>query len=149
VTLPTGATGGILESVSCPSGSACTATGSVFANPGGTWAVRWNGVRWSTQATPNPPNLASSTSQVVLSGVSCSTGDGCVAVGNYTPNNQPTAFIEAWPAGRWRLQAAAPPAGSVTDYLGSAFCSARCTAVGGYSGLTGLTVTMAMAANAP
>lgn len=145
VPLPAGATGGILQAVSCTARRACTATGTLFARPGGTWAVRWYGTVWVTQATPNPPDASQSLSQVTFYGVSCAGPAACTAIGNYTPSNRPVGFIEAWDGTRWRLQAPGTPAGTTTDYLGGVSCLVTgCTAAGAYTGLTGVTVTLAM-----
>jgi hypothetical protein len=78
---PTGAEGSILAGVSCTSANACTAVGD-YADSSGiqdTLAEVWDGTSWSVQTTPDPSGGQLST----LSGVACTTADGCTAVGDY------------------------------------------------------------------
>jgi hypothetical protein len=77
--------GGALGSVSCTSPSACTAAGAAidnFGNEAGTLAERWNGTKWSLQATPNPTVGFETT----LDGVACPARRWCTAVGDYGVN---------------------------------------------------------------
>lgn len=61
-----------LRSVSCSSATACTAVG----DQGNSVLVeRWNGRRWSIQATPRIPGM-------FFSGVSCPAARVCIAVGS-------------------------------------------------------------------
>jgi sugar lactone lactonase YvrE/phosphodiesterase/alkaline phosphatase D-like protein len=81
-TLPTPEGGGTvtLNGVSCPSASACTATGFyVKESKTLTLAERWNGSEWSVQTTPNPEAGGK------LNGVSCSSPSRCTTVGSYSP----------------------------------------------------------------
>ena len=74
-----------LNAVSCTSASACTAVGRSGAGP---LAERWNGARWSVQATQDPPSRFSS-----LAGVSCASGATCTAVGVYDPRQDHGALL--------------------------------------------------------
>jgi hypothetical protein len=74
--------GGALGSVSCTSPSACTAAGFAVDNSGneaGTLGERWNGTKWSLQATPTPARSFEAT----LDGVACPERLQCFAVGDY------------------------------------------------------------------
>jgi len=58
-------------------------------------AERWDGVRWSIQATPVPVGAQSSE----LLAVSCSSITACTAVGDYTNRAGATVtLIEHWSA---------------------------------------------------
>jgi len=65
-----------LNSVSCPTSTACTAVGGALAE-------RWNGSRWSGQPLPgiSPPSPV-----VDLNGVSCPSATTCIAVGSVSDN---------------------------------------------------------------
>lgn len=75
-----------LDSVSCVSATSCTATGAVHRNgPVSllTLAERWDGTRWHLDAPGAPSGALSS----VLSGVSCKSGNDCMAVGYYNDSS--------------------------------------------------------------
>src|SRR5215469_7967942 len=87
-----------LLGVACTSTSACTAVGSSLTTAGVPRAVaeRWNGTRWTIQATPNPPQGGGG-----LNGVSCTSASACTAVG---ASNAGT-LAERWNGTRWTIQA--------------------------------------------
>ena len=144
--LPNGAPGGVLGAVSCTSPSACTATGTDFDGRGPSLAERWNGKRWRVQATPNPADYKGSFGEVELDGVSCTSATACAASGEYSPGGAAAYFVESWNGRQWRLQATPHPADFARGaLLGIACTSARCTAVGAYTGHARLQVPLAMA----
>lgn len=120
----------VLMGVSCTSRTACTAIGSYslrFVHS--TLAERWDGKRWSIQATPNPP-LSVVQPYVSLNSVSCPSSSDCMAVGQYTnPAGQATLFSELWNGTDWSIQ---PVPGGTTGQLEGVSCtsSTACTAVG-------------------
>lgn len=143
VPVPKGAPGGLLSSVGCSAARDCTATGTGFASNGEPLAERWNGAKWTAESTVPPPSFESSTSQIFLGGVSCSSSRTCTAVGGYTPGNQVAAFGEGWNGIKWRLQPTAAPAVSLGSILGGLSCPApKCIAVGADIGIAGI-VTLA------
>jgi hypothetical protein len=77
VPLPGGAAGGVLNSIACPSASACTAVGQSAAAP---LAESWNGTAWTDQTIPSPPGA----SQSQLVSVSCPQATQCTAVGYWS-----------------------------------------------------------------
>ncbi len=82
---------------------------------------------WSIRPAPAPAGATDS----VLVGVSCTSGDSCVAVGG--PDDQPGAmFAEAWDGSRWTLQRTAPPPRSTQSLLTGVSClsAQSCMAVG-------------------
>ncbi len=137
---------GMFDAVSCTSPRACTATGTDFNHPyGPTLAERWNGKTWRVEPTPNPANWSASLAEVTLDGVSCTSAKACTAIGEYNPGHRTEYFIESWNGKRWRLEPAPHPA----DFehgalLGISCASARCTAVGAYTGSVRLQVTLAI-----
>ena len=139
---PAGTFGSALEDVSCSSAGACTAVG--FYNDGRgtalTLAERWNGTSWTIQATPNPAGSSAS----VLSGVSCSSATACTAVGFYTDSTGTTRTLaERWDGTSWTIQATPRPSTAFAELSGvSCSAASACTAVGTFSGSTGL-VTLA------
>jgi hypothetical protein len=148
VPIPPGANDVELDSVSCTSPRACTATGTLSRTnlTNSTLAYRWDGKTWRVQPTSNPAGVATSTdSSVSLNAVSCASATACTAIGDYAPNGQPTAFAETWNGTRWSLQATAIPAGAIASELTGVSCDARrCTAVGDYGTLSGAELTLAI-----
>lgn len=132
---PAGATHIYPNGVSCTSPNACTLVGEYY-NPADTQvtlAERWDGVRWSIQATPNPPNPNYGSE---LSAVSCSSRTDCTAVGN---DNGSTTLIERWDGTSWSIQPSPTPITATNRYpavdLASVSCTSpiACTAVGSHS----------------
>ncbi|MFZ0664573.1 MAG: hypothetical protein WAM97_02385, partial [Acidimicrobiales bacterium] len=80
--LPSGAEGGALSGVSCPSTGPCSAVGNYTDSSGvdHDLAEVSNGTSWSFQATADPLNGQ----QPTLNDIACTTSDGCTAVGVYT-----------------------------------------------------------------
>ncbi len=147
VPLPRSATsGGALSAVSCTSPSACTATGTNFGAKSPTLAERWNGTIWRVQPTPSPANYRQSFGEVALDGVSCASATACTASGEYSPGGSAAYFAEAWNGRSWRLETTPVPAGFTHGtLLGISCASARCTAVGAWSGGALAQATLAMA----
>ena len=130
---PSGVKNSNLEAVSCTSARSCVAVGS-YANAGDTVGFTlvesWNGTSWSIQHSPNPLGAKVS----FLAGVSCTSAQNCVAVGN-SGNATSTighTLAERWNGTRWSLQHTPNPTGAEDSTLGAVSCtSARsCTAVG-------------------
>jgi hypothetical protein len=122
---PRGAVQSTLYGVSCTSSTACTAVGEYLTSSahGGTLAERWDGVRWTIQATPNPPDGS-------LNGVSCMSAAACTAVGSTGKT-----LAERWDGTSWAIQSTPNPIGKTDSYyLGGVSCTATsaCTAVGDY-----------------
>jgi hypothetical protein len=130
---PTGGSSNILDGVSCPSTSACTAVGA-YSNgtiSGVPLAERWNGTRWSIQHTPSPTGGSG-----ILDAVSCpSTGD-CTAVGHYPGGANEVTLAERWNGTSWSIQRTPNPAGASTNQLFGVGCASTgaCTAVGASDG---------------
>jgi hypothetical protein len=77
---PGGSEASVLHGISCPSATACMATGDyVKAAVNVTLAERWNGSEWSLQSTPNPSGATFS----ALWSVTCPSVIECVAPGYY------------------------------------------------------------------
>jgi hypothetical protein len=131
IAAPAGTTAPRLTGVSCPATQACTAVGEVTS-------------KGQAQPTPTPPGFTGPLGQPSLSAVSCPTATGCTATGNYTRGDVPAFFIEAWNGTHWRLRTAPTPPGTTSGALGGVSCrQTGCTAAGGYTGLTGVAVTLA------
>lgn len=66
-----------LYSVSCSSDAECVAVGggNYSSNSGRALVEQWDGMSWSIQTVPNPPNSTGSS----LDGISCVASGGCVA----------------------------------------------------------------------
>jgi hypothetical protein len=111
--------------VSCPSPSACTATGVAANLP---LAERWDGAHWRLQHTPRLRVGG------FLAGVSCASAVACTAVGARTGKSEnPTgALAERWDGTRWRIQPTPNPAGAASAALFGVSCTSRtfCMAVG-------------------
>ena len=96
-----------LTAVSCPSRTACLATGLALRTqnifPQGGYAVRWDGRSWTTATTG-----LSRTSP--LNGVSCVAVDDCYAAGQFDPRTVTTPphqqpLITHWASHRWTREA--------------------------------------------
>jgi hypothetical protein len=130
--IPAGATEAQLDSVSCSSRVACTATGSTFI-PGGyaPLAERWDGTSWTIQLTPVPPGSPES----YFDSVSCSTASQCMAVGIYdTGHSRGAGFVfetlaESWNGTSWTIE---PTKKLVYSQLSAVSCihGTRCFATG-------------------
>ena len=129
-----GATVSWLQSVSCPSSTACIAVG-YYKNSSGTkltLAEHWNGTEWSIQSTPTPSEATEST----LGDVSCSSTTSCTAVGLYkTPKGTGTGRVtlaEYWNGTEWKIQSTPNPEGATENLLSGVSCSSStaCIAVG-------------------
>jgi hypothetical protein len=119
---------GVLFAVSCLSAKICTAVGY---SPKGTFAERWNGTKWVSQRTQNPPGAQ----DVVLNGVSCSSATSCTAVGSY--GNDSRTLAEHWNGTKWAIQPTPNPAHRPNgSELRGVSCSsaAFCVAVGDSTG---------------
>lgn len=116
-----------LTGVSCASPTACTAVGGIYhAHEVAPAVLRWNGKTWSVQHAPNPPQRGGS----VLTGVSCSRPDDCIAVG-VRGGYQMGTLAEHWNGKTWSVQPT-PMSRTKSSELNGVSCSspAACTAVG-------------------
>jgi hypothetical protein len=150
---PKGAVSAELSSVSCNSARACTAVGaSTITIKLGKLPVSesrplteiWNGTRWRIR----PIQSLSGAVSTELGAVSCSSVLACTAAGNSTNSiGGLTAVVANWDGKRWTLRAAVVPADAVSGGLNGVSCagSRDCTAVGWYAGLSGISLTLAIA----
>jgi hypothetical protein len=140
--VPAGAQFSGLSGVSCTAVASCIAVGDYVTGSGAdvTLAERWNGTRWSIQATPSPVGAAAA----VLFGVSCTSGSSCMAVGTvFSSSGQARMFSERWNGATWHLRAVPAPAGAQSSLLLNVSCAASsCEAVGEYNDSSGATVTL-------
>jgi hypothetical protein len=143
---PTPGTDGWLNSVACSSASLCLAVGS-YSNvdptdeePDTTTLVEvWNGTGWSVVPSPSPGTGG----EGALLSVACASPWSCVAVGSYSPVNNPyvpdtRTLVEMWNGSSWSV--ANSPNPGKRDVLDSVVCmsSTSCTAVGSDTPTTGL-----------
>jgi hypothetical protein len=85
VPVPVGGTAfNFLSSVSCPALHTCVAVGSAGASHDN-WILGWDGTTWRLEPSPAPSSLANH--GAVLTGVSCSAVNVCMAVGYYSGEN--------------------------------------------------------------
>ncbi len=121
--------GNRLTSVSCTSGSACTAVGfagDMFADPLPV-AERWNGSAWTVQPAPLPAGAT----RGVLSSVSCAATAECIAVGYWHDDRKGGGPLsELWDGTAWVAQPT--PAAYPTDTYTAVSCSmpGSCVAIG-------------------
>src|SRR6266566_533377 len=130
--------GGVLSGVACMSASSCIAVGAsnAFTPNARTLAERWNGKRWSIQATPNPKQGGGS-----LISVACTSVSSCTTVG---VSNAGT-LAERWNGTRWRIQPTPTPAGAQFAPLNTVACPSpsACSAAGFSSDRSGIPQTLA------
>ena len=117
-----------LQGVSCASPTTCSAVGSYDDSAGRLQglAERWNGSRWSIQATLTPTGAGTPFSY--LTSVSCSAPAACTAVG--VSDDLPLA--ERWNGKRWTIQPTAKHVGPFVGTLHAVSCASptACIAVG-------------------
>lgn len=125
-----------LNGISCLSPRDCTAVGNYVnkADVIATLAERWNGSRWTVEATPNPDVGFEADNS--LDGVSCPSPKFCMAVGWFGSRR---TLAEAWNGTRWSIITTPKRLDSQGTLTGVSCTTARaCTAVGitnGYSAL--------------
>jgi hypothetical protein len=127
-----------LRSVSCVSGTVCTAFGDRY---GQLMAARWNGAGWSGVRLPVPPGAVAT----VLDTVSCASAGSCAAAGyreigvGCRPSSRGPCtsrpLVERWNGRRWAVQRIPEPAGATDARLTSVSCPTqhRCVATGLFS----------------
>jgi hypothetical protein len=127
---PTPGGTGSLGEVSCAAGTACMAVGSSSSGTSGAQAalaLNWTGGAWTPEPVPVPAGAESS----ALSGVSCTSPNACMAVGDYVDSTgTQTPLSEVWNGNAWAQQTVAGP---IPGTFSRVSCSApsACTAVGG------------------
>jgi hypothetical protein len=116
VNLPSGATGGYLQSVSCKPGL-CLAVGNYWrGSTSYLLAEYWKGNGWVN--SPQPAAI-SGAKYAYLAVASCYSSAFCVAAGEYVPSSntsQAVAIAEVWNGSSWRLSVA--PAAGPYHYAG-------------------------------
>jgi hypothetical protein len=129
---PSPADGGQLDSVSCPSRTACIAVGSTSSR---TLIEVWNGRDWRIQSSPTPARVTTHCGYVIgciaLNSVSCVAATSCLAVGHFAPSGRRLeALAETWDGKRWRI--ASPLSISGLSVLTGVACTSTvsCVAVG-------------------
>jgi hypothetical protein len=124
----------VLESVSCPNSSSCTAVGyettNIGQNPGDSFFIEdFNGQSWTVTSTSPPAGTNSE-----LDSVSCPSTSSCVAVGNAAPKSDTTVtlpLIEVFSGGLWTATTT-PAYGTGSGILYDVSCMSvgDCVAVG-------------------
>ncbi len=127
--LPTSSPGpnvNVLDAVSCPTASDCTAVGYYdSAGQHQAFAEQWNGASWQVQSVPHVGSLTA---------VSCVAAGNCVAVGSYVSGRKRLALTATWNGTAWTIQPSPAPGGSFTEFNAVSCPSAGdCVAVGDYS----------------
>jgi hypothetical protein len=122
------ADGPILQSVSCPTATACMTVsggGGTGGSVGGAFTDYWNGTSWTLETIPS----AATTN---LTAVSCRTAAWCIAVGS-TSSAHPKPVTLLWNGTRWAARAVSMPAGDTSGTLDGVSCvsTSDCVAVGG------------------
>ena len=130
---PVGAIDSHLSSVSCTSAKACMAVGSSYflgSSRVRTLGERWNGSKWSVQATPNPAGAPDSR----LLGISCTSPKSCIAVGSYSRAGYAGGgtLAERWNGKNWAILSSVDGDQAVESRLTAVACTSAkaCTAVG-------------------
>ncbi len=133
-----------LGKVSCSATDACVAVGTYDKKSGTvlTLAESWNGTSWAINSSPNPGKAGSA-----LDGVSCSGESGCVAVGYYDTDSGSQALAESWNGTTWASSRTAIPSAAIGSSLAGDWCNgvSACVAVGSYSNISGVSLTLAEA----
>lgn len=136
-TLPSGARLPVLSTLSCSSASSCEAIGSYLSAK--VWlplAEHWNGTSFAAQQFPPPPAAAGATG-VFVTGLSCASTGGCMAVGTIDGRyGVSTAAYWLWSGRSWAAPSE-PPAltGARATFPHAVSCPTiqSCTAIGAWS----------------
>jgi len=136
VSVPTGALGGGLQGVSCPSTSmsGCTTVGAYTESSGNGAALaeRWTNGRWVIQ--PTPPTTGGTNGTAILLAVDCVKAADCIAVGTdgFANSGQSATLVEQWNGSSWAVLPSPTPPGFAWSVLNGVSCSSRtsCIAVG-------------------
>ena len=113
--------------MSCPGKTNCFAVGSYGYGPIRTLVEHWDGLQWTTKASPNPAGSATSG----LTGVSCPSLQSCFAVGSTEIGAAGYGtLIERWNGTSWNIMNAPSPSRGL--FLDDVSCPSTdsCFAVG-------------------
>jgi hypothetical protein len=128
----------LVHGASCTSSSFCVAVGD-YEKEAWTYAVHWNGSKWTLVSTPNPGS-----NQNQLNGVSCTSSAACTAVGSNEWGEKTVAM--RWNGTSWSTQTTPNP-GTANDLKDvSCTSSTHCVAVGSKTS-SGSEATLAMTWN--
>lgn len=122
--------------ISCATRVSCIAVGNFTKSTTRfLYAEEWNGAKWSL--TPNPviPQAAEPGDTGAFTSVSCLTPVFCLALGNFSNENNNGPFAEIWNGLHWALTKTVPaPSGSDPKQILSVSCDSpvACLAVGNY-----------------
>ena len=132
---PPGALDYQLTSVHCLSAASCVAVGDYETSTATkTLVERWNGVRWSIQASPNPVAIAVS----ALASVRCVSSSLCFAVGSAfvgtTDSSAEHTLVERWNGSSWSIVTSPNQPSANDSGLTGVTCTSTtsCFAVGHY-----------------
>jgi hypothetical protein len=110
-----------LAGVSCASGSACMAIGSMSFGRSGLLAEAWDGASWRMVHVQAPHDILFGSTTAVA----CAAADACTSVGSYITyrdNFGSRSLTEAWDGAAWSVVAAPSPTGDVGDALFDVSC---------------------------
>jgi subtilisin family serine protease len=121
-----------LLDISCSSASSCTAVGG-YMNKSSvqvSYVIKWNGVSWSHQGSPNPTG----STNTPLQNVSCVASSPCVAVGDWLDASgvwRPMA--QYWNGTSWVIEASEVPSGETFGVFEGIACRTSCLTAGWYT----------------
>ena len=124
--LPAAVEASTLNGVSCISRRACVAVGATrIGSRLSVLIERWDGTRWSIQATPSQPRSSG------LAGVSCTSIRSCIAVGDSRVGDR-YLFAERWDGTRWTPRNLPTGRPRIREQINGISCSSSraCIAVG-------------------
>jgi hypothetical protein len=143
-----------IAGISCPSRSACVATGNYTLPTNALHGLITTGhaSTWSRARTPDLPAGSMAAGDSFLTGVSCTRPGSCVAVGGYTTlAGSAEAMAETESVGHWKraviIRSPANAGSNPQAHLAAVSCpkAGDCVAVGGYTTTSGGTDVMAVA----
>jgi hypothetical protein len=86
--------------VDCAAANACIVVGNyILSRSGKSYALRWDGSRWTLLATVNPNDA----SYTYLAGVSCASPTTCFAIGYFYTSNGTKRLFERWDGTKWTM----------------------------------------------
>ena len=132
---PNPSPGGFLAAVSCTSRIACTTAGGLNGTSSSgpaTLAERWNGAKWTIQATPSTGSPGS-----LFNTVACTSASSCTAVGALTDSTgfaSGGTLAERWNGRSWAIQRTPvlPGLELVNNFTAACPAQSTCIAAGGF-----------------
>lgn len=136
--IPARATNSTPIAVSCVSATSCKMGGYYTTGNfgGGPLVMTWDGIAWSIDNFPLPPN----TKGAIVNNIDCYAQNSCAAVGswtNVTNGKKNPALAETWNGSTWHVDSASDPGATSVMYGVDCPTATLCVGAGNYTSISG------------